>query len=460
MFGKLSIQTRKHFSRNWGLILILIFHAILLKSTQFSAWPEMLIYPYLMKRGFSLYGDIIQPYMPLLPYTLLGLSQLVNLTVTTLSWLTLAIILGSDVLLYLVIKKHFTKTPPFLILILYVILQVSFDGNGLWFDLSCVPFLLVATHYWFKFEEGGAPKYIFWSAVFLGLAFTVKQAVIWYAILEFFLIINHYRSNINSWLIGWLIPLASVIAMFPTTKFLYWAFYYPFFVMVKMPGYVLYPTLKQTLLVLVIFIPLVGLVFLKDRQAKHIMLWGVVSLGFVFPRFDYFHFQPALPFLAIGLGIFWSKFAKKRSFVILLCAYSAIVFLIFGKRLILANTKPVRFFNDAVRSNTQKLSRILPKDQPILFYNDMGNYLVLGQFLPVKPWAANFPWYMELAGLQERIIESMENQKVAWAVTVPAQSEGAFIPGSYQAKHIEEYLEQHYTMQMQLGNELLLWVRK
>ena len=50
--------------KNWQLLILLIFHLLLVKVTQFVAWPEMLIYPYLLSRGFSFYGDIIQPYMP------------------------------------------------------------------------------------------------------------------------------------------------------------------------------------------------------------------------------------------------------------------------------------------------------------------------------------------------------------------------------------------------------------
>ena len=69
--------------------------------------------------------------------------------------------------------------------------------------------------------------------------------------------------------------------------------------------------------------------------------------------------------------------------------------------------KPTRFFGPEVSRIVSILHSKIPTNQPVFFYNDMGNYMVAGGFLPTKPWAYNFPWYMEgISGLQEKITSS------------------------------------------------------
>jgi len=89
----------------------------------------------------------------------------------------------------------------------------------------------------------------------------------------------------------------------------------------------------------------------------------------------------------------------------------------------------------------------------------MGNYMVTGEFLPVKPWAYNFPWYMELPGLQEKIIEALEKNKVIRVVFVPFKNEGKYVPGSYVPKLIDQYIKANYKIDKKINNDLFLLKR-
>jgi len=50
----------------FGLIGLFTLHLFILIHLQFTSWPEMFSYPYLLNNGFNLYKDIALPYQPLL----------------------------------------------------------------------------------------------------------------------------------------------------------------------------------------------------------------------------------------------------------------------------------------------------------------------------------------------------------------------------------------------------------
>src|SRR3989344_9404082 len=114
---------------------VLISHVMALATTEFIDWPEILLYPWLLHNGFTLYTTLLIPYQPL---TLLFLQLSYNLLgywVDSLRILHLIIILTVDLTLLFVLYKT-TKsylTAVFGIL-MYSLLQPMAEGNGLWFD--------------------------------------------------------------------------------------------------------------------------------------------------------------------------------------------------------------------------------------------------------------------------------------------------------------------------------------
>lgn len=136
------------------LILILILHLLILSQLTFTAWPEMLTYPYLFSKGFTLYKDFILPYPPALPLILSVVFNLFGYSPYTLKIFTWVMIIIIDLLLYQVLKKITRKDGLSLgLLVVFVVWQALLDGNMLWFDIATVPFLLLALLFSLKWTE-------------------------------------------------------------------------------------------------------------------------------------------------------------------------------------------------------------------------------------------------------------------------------------------------------------------
>src|SRR3989338_410919 len=142
---------------------IIAIHLLILTQLRFEVWPEMMLMPHLMRRGFELYRDMIVPWTPGLMWILNGWFSLVGLSPERLKLLTWLLIAGIDYLIFRIGSKRYGLQSGFFALITFSLLQPIFDGNGLWFDLAVVPFLLLA--FWKK------------NSLFLGPAFLIKQSV-------------------------------------------------------------------------------------------------------------------------------------------------------------------------------------------------------------------------------------------------------------------------------------------
>ena len=163
------------------LPLVLIFHLWILSKFTFTAWPEMLSYPYLFSKGFVLYKDFILPYPPGLILILSSFFKLFGFSPMALKIFTWIYILIIDLLIFLVLKKitHSLKL-ALIFLLIFVFLQSSLDGNMLWFDIATVIPLLLAFLFTLIWIEKKLPSYLFLVGVFLSMAVLIKQIDIIY----------------------------------------------------------------------------------------------------------------------------------------------------------------------------------------------------------------------------------------------------------------------------------------
>ena len=168
---------RLDISNKWflGVILLLFAHIFILINVQFTAWPEMLLWPYLILKGWLPYQNIAIVHTPLLPVELSAIFQVIGIGVWQLKIITWTTILIIDLIVLFVAKRIWNIKVALVSLFFYIILQVSYAGNGLWFDL-CLAFWGLAIYYslWTK-------KY-FLVGVFWVLAFLTKQTAIWFLI--------------------------------------------------------------------------------------------------------------------------------------------------------------------------------------------------------------------------------------------------------------------------------------
>jgi len=153
----------------FGLISLLVLHLLILTHLQFTSWPEMFSYPYLLNNGFSLYKDIALPYQPLLMLILSVVYKIFGYNLLTLQIFAWMLILLSDILIFLISKKilgfKLSNLAPVLLMVLITPIA---SGNTLWFDLATIPFILLA------FLASLYNKFLF-MGFFFAAAFYIKQ---------------------------------------------------------------------------------------------------------------------------------------------------------------------------------------------------------------------------------------------------------------------------------------------
>ena len=136
----------------WWLIAgLLFFHLFLLFSLQFTAWPEMFSFPYLLNNGFHLYTDFVHAYPPLLTWTLAGLYGVFGYQLWILQGVAWFLILVADLLVFKIVwflTKNFKAA--LVGLLLYVLVQPFLEGNMLWFDTAIVAPVLAGTYFMLK----------------------------------------------------------------------------------------------------------------------------------------------------------------------------------------------------------------------------------------------------------------------------------------------------------------------
>ena len=201
------------------LITGLFIHLFLLANLRFEAWPEIIIYPWLMDHGFKLYKDIINPYLPGLTWFLYFFFRLFGFTLLNWQLLTWGIILLTDALVYFIARRKYGSTPALVGLIFFIIFQPLLDGNGLWFDLATTPLLLLA--------------FYFQSPFLLAISFFVKQSVLWL----FLLFLKSWKRLLVSLIFLFAISYMPFAISGTAADYLFWPSRFALTILPTMPGH-------------------------------------------------------------------------------------------------------------------------------------------------------------------------------------------------------------------------------
>src|SRR5581483_358856 len=248
-------------------ISILTLHLILLFRLRFTAWPEMLSFPYLLNHGFIAYKDMVHAYPPLLISILASLFKAFGYNIWVLKIFSWTTILLNDILIFLIVRKITKKDNPALFSIfIYSILEPILEGNMVWPDLFIIPFLLCGCL--FLIDN----KY-FWSGIFFSLSLLTKQSAIFYLLAAFIWILTQKKNvkNITNYMFGVSLPILLLLFyLFYTNsfnEFVNWTIIYPSRYWTKFPGYVeLSPTLRENIILLILFAPLVYFIFMAKKK--------------------------------------------------------------------------------------------------------------------------------------------------------------------------------------------------
>ena len=417
--------------------LLIIGHWFLLFNLRFEAWPEMLVYPYLLNHGFKLYQDIINPYPPLFTTILGSLFAIINLSVFNLKIITWVLILITDLMVYFIAYRRYGLKAGLTALTFFIIFQPLLDGNGLWYDLALTPVLLLA----FYLD----------SPVWLAVGFFIKQSAIWL----FPLMYRRFRQLFIGVFLLFLFFLIVFALQDNLSAYLFWPWRFALTIFPSLPGHKDLGTPTLWLIALTPFI--IPIALLKKNKPFY---WMVASFLFIFPRFGLFHLQPALAFAALSLASSLQSI-KLRSYIFKLFAISYVLLasLIWFRQIKLYWHQPVRFFEPEIIQAAARLKAETPPQTPLLFINAPDQLMVLADRLPAKPWVITFPWYLELPGFQQRIIDSLTNQQVTSVVFSPYQNQAKFTPGSYVPQQLDAFIQAEFTQTTTISGNIELQSR-
>lgn len=446
------------------VITILSFELYVFSHTQFTLWPEMVLYPWLYNKGFLLYREIINPYFPLLNWTLGGLTKILGYDLRVFIIFTWGYIILTQLIFALVVHALFhSKKITLVSLVFYVVLLVIFEGNGLWFDLFCTLPLLGA--YCFLTKKESWQKYLI-AGVCLGIGILIKQTVIWtIVLLIFYLLLLRVIKILNTkhLILNTFILISPIVTMVIGVglifyfqgifnDFFFWSIKLPFGTLQKTPGFVEWPTKRSIILMVIIFYPLIIYIskIIRDRRLTLAFIFFASTFLFAFPRFGYFHLVTCIPFFALITARIFADRPIGRAIYMTLISYLLIVF-------IKKNTHfSIRFFDPAIYEIAKDIRRLTQNDgyflqnapQQIYFINDS---------LPTKPWAINFPWYFEKTSLQQRVVTGIKNEKIKWIVFEKYLNDvNRYFPGTYSPYVLDTYLIKNYQLKQKIRKNLLL----
>lgn len=434
---------------------LILTHLVLLIFLRFTAWPEMLLWPYLSLKGWLPYENIILPYTPGLFIFMDWAGRILGVSVISLKLLSWTLFIITDLVVFFVAKKIFKDNSiAILSLLFFVIWQPFFEGNGLWYDHVLAP-LAILTFYFLlrgKYELAG---------IFFGLALSIKQTTFFLVppLLLTFLVSSRLSiKNIFRFIAGFIIPLIfCFIYLYLNNllpEFYKWAIQYGIFYLPKASGQILLPTLKQFLAVMVPYggmLVMILLFFLKktDQENKTVLFslfaWTTFGALGIYPRWEYFHFQPSLPFLALISGYVLNQIRQRplnRLLLLLLIFLIAGTFRFQARFYGLNWQKPDRFLNQEVIQLAGWIKENTSKREKIYLLNVWDHVYVLSGTLPATdPWVPPLPWYFRYPGIEEKVVLDLQFVRPSLVIQEPYAEKGL---GSYKRLLIDEFVQKNY----------------
>lgn len=421
------------------LVVIISVQLILLANSKFTIWPEMILYPWLLNKGYILYTDIINPYFPLLQLMVSSFFYLFGASIINLKIFTYLMIIAADVCIFLLsykVSKNFLSAV--ICLSTYILFQYSFGGNGLWFELGLVPFIFLATVLFYLKPSNN--KVILISGLLISIAGLIKQnAFLFLAPLLAFSVLNNKATKIRILLFPVFITITVLVLALNyfgvLNEFFKWAIELPL-TMSNQPGFVILPSKRQMFLISLLLLPLLFFYFVK-RNLKEKVFWTLivlVSLFFAFPRYEDFHLQVLVAFVSF-LTVF-----LYRKWQLLFLGIAVLIFIFNFQKLW---QQPDRFLDQGT-INLGTYIKNLPGDVYLLNSPELAYFLADKN--PPKPWGTIFPWYFEGTNLSERIIKDMENNETEYVIMGERMSGTKYQLGHYIPEPLERYIDDRYEV--------------
>ncbi len=206
-----------------------------------------------------------------------------------------------------------------------------------------------------------------------------------------------------------------------------------------------------------------AVVYLFDQKRQGNKLWLSLGWGLLlfaagsltaYPRFEFFHFQAALPALAwlsaVPLAATLQSRNEGRSFAIgitvaLLVFWLVIAAPYYEPVVEAGEARRIWEYSDLVPLAAEIRQKIGPDDCIYIFPDDesTANLYYLTHCKP-RFWVFSYPWYM-VDPAKQRILAAIEEDPPPWVVTFPGRWEI-----EKYAPEVMGYLENHYRREAKL----------
>jgi hypothetical protein len=364
---------------------------------------------------------------------------------------TWALIILTDLIVYFVAAKMRSKKVAVLSVAAFAVWQLFFDGNGLWFDLMLAPisvltFLLLSK------------KHYFWTSIFWAFMFFTKQTAVWFLVpiaIVAFRDKKELTKNVDNLVLGSaLVIVIWVIGLWMwgvLPGFYNWAINFGIFVLPKASGQIQLPDLKALTVTVFPFLLFIPLIWKTGRKNINLLIWAIAGALGAYPRFEYFHIQPAIPFLALATGVFFSgKFLKEKLVKIFVVFYALGSLYLFGGFFMRNFKEGVRFYEQDVQDIVSYVQSNTNAGDKVFVMNWWDNVYALSDRLPaVNPWVPQLSWYMEITGIQEKIVNDLASSKPKLIILNPYSGSGlsAYIP-----QKVYTYVMANYKLKEKVDN--------
>lgn len=433
-----------------SLVLLLLLQVTLLFISRYTVWPEMILYPYLMNNGFALYKDIVNPYFPLLSNILSFYFSIFGLSIFNLKILTYIIILVTNLAIFWSswkLSKNLGKA--FLSSFLYLVLQYTYGGNGLWFELMLSPFVILGST--LIFLDSKSKKNLILSGLLLALGILIKQnAALFFLAAIYLLFIRRVRGQIVYFLFPGIILGAMTLFYLMTGNL--WGDFYNWAILLPMRfstqhGFISLPAIRQYPLILFPAISILALSKIQKSLSERLywILCFLIALSFAFPRYEDFHLQ-----VLIGLSAVFAGLLNKK----ILIVFTIIVLVLFIRTANKLIFQPDRFLD----SDTISLAGKAKEYQSIYLLNSPDLVYFLADKLPSKPWAINFPWYFENYDFENKFIDGLNSQKPEAIIIGDPLGGGKYSLGNYFPQNLLNYIQKNYHKKERFKN-FWIWQR-
>ncbi len=414
---------------------ILIGHLFLLLNLKFTAWPEMLLWPYMTIHALLPYKDAAIVHTPHLVIDLAVIYKIFGVGLIQLKVYTWSLIIFSDLVVYWVVKRFWNKKIAISSVLLFAIWQLFFDGNGIWFDLILVPLALI-TFYLVK------NKRYFWAGMFWAFMFFTKQTAVFFLI-PIFLSIKKWKEFVFGTVFVLLIWTLILAVWGNLSDFYHWAIWYAIFVLPRAQGQIQLPDVKSLIISLFPFLIFVPLIIKTKTKNISLLLWAVAGMMGAYPRFEYFHFQPALPFLAIAGSLGVADIGKEKKFIkVFLLFYFIGSLYLFANFFVRNWEEGTRFYEQEVVDVVRFVKANTKPEDKIFVMNWWDNiYPLTGTYPATDPWVPQLSWYQELPGIQEKEVSDLEKSKPKLILLQDYTDSGL---ASYKPQKVYDYVMVNY----------------